>query len=52
MNGRFEFRWTRDGVERVTEIRGLSELSEFVRNCDAYDRMILEIVNVTEGGFG
>lgn len=42
-NNRFEVKWKRSGVERTNIVQGLSELSEFVRNCDAYERELISI---------
>jgi len=43
VNGKFNVKWTQDGRERSKVIGNLSDLSEFVRNCDAYRRKILSI---------
>ncbi len=47
MNSKFLVTWTAHGRIREKVIRGLSELSEFVRNCDAYDRKLIRIENVS-----
>lgn len=46
MNSRFEVRWERDGVQRSKVIKGVGELSEFIRNSDAYERRIVSILPV------
>ena len=46
INHSFEVRWERDGREHVNVIKGVSDLSEFVRNCDAYDRRIVAVTPV------
>ena len=43
LNNRFEVKWKRGGVERTNIIQGLSDLSEFVRNCDVYERELVSI---------
>lgn len=43
VNGKFLARWTEYGNARSKVINNLSDLSEFVRNCDAYDRKIVSI---------
>jgi len=48
VNHKFVITWERDEVIRNTEKKGLSELSEFIRNCDAYNRKIIEIKNVSK----
>lgn len=43
MNNRFVVTWRRYGVTSVKEIQGLGELSEFVRNCDTYERELISV---------
>lgn len=43
VNRKFNVRWSQDGHERSKVIDNLSDLSEFVRNCDAYRRKIISI---------
>lgn len=44
MNNRFLITWSTAGKTRSIEKKGLNELSEFIRNSDAYERKILSIV--------
>jgi hypothetical protein len=43
MNNKFVITYSRDGYVRTTFKQGLNELTEFIRNCDAYDRVLLRI---------
>ncbi len=43
LNNRFEVKWRRSGAERTKIVKGLSDLSEFVRNCDVYERELVSI---------
>ncbi len=43
LNNKFLVTWRQDGRERTLEVKGLSDLSEFVRNCDAYERELISI---------
>lgn len=44
MNNRFEVTWIeRDGRKREKTVKGLNELSEFIRNSDAYERELISI---------
>lgn len=43
MNHKFRVTWSRDGIVRTNSIKGLSDLSEFIRNCDAYGRKLIRV---------
>lgn len=45
MNERFRVEYHRDGRDRTWDAKlGVGELSEFIRNCDAYGREIVSVL--------
>lgn len=43
MNGAFTVTYTRNGFIHNWYAENLSALSEFIRNCDAYERMLIQV---------
>lgn len=46
-NRQFIVTWKAHGQIRSKTIGGLNDLTEFIRNCDAYERKLIGITNLT-----
>ena len=46
-NRTFTVTWESHGAIRSKTIGGLNDLTEFIRNCDVYERRLIGITNLT-----